>query len=83
MGEGTEGQLVRAGERSLVVVSDEDPEIARIKGAIEDARDKLAQSFTDLQQEVDERLDWQGWVREHPWKAVGLAFAAGLFFGSG
>lgn len=30
-----------------------------------------------------ERLgDWKGWVRENPWKAVGVGFAVGIYFGS-
>lgn len=27
-------------------------------------------------------MDWRGWVREHPWEAVGIAFAVGVFLGA-
>jgi len=34
-----------------------------------------------LHYEVEEQLDWRGWIDANPWKAVGIAFATGLYFG--
>lgn len=96
MGEADRGQLVATGDRTLArtdgadgrVVLDEptasgDAEIDRLRAEIEDTRLRIRSSLEHLQEEVDEKLDWQGYVREHPWQVVGVAFAVGFFFGTG
>ena len=52
-----------------------DPIADLLKSAVELA-DGLAT------EEVTERLDWQGWVREHPWETVGAAFFVGFVLGA-
>jgi ElaB/YqjD/DUF883 family membrane-anchored ribosome-binding protein len=31
--------------------------------------------------QVQKAMDWRGAVREHPWAAVGAAFAVGFYLG--
>ena len=56
-------------------------EVDEIRASIAATRDRIARSLDDISGEVHERLDWQGWVRENPWKAVGVAAAFGLYLG--
>lgn len=98
MGETDRGQLVKAGDQTLVRTDEGmpagavvpapdldggDAEIARLRAEIETTRLRIRSSLEHLHEEVDEKLDWQGYVREHPWQVVGVAFAVGFFFGTG
>ncbi|MBH24397.1 MAG: hypothetical protein CMH57_08100 [Myxococcales bacterium] len=60
---------------------DDDP-VVDLRRSIEASRRQITDSFQDLREEVTERLDWKGWVREHPWEAVGTAFFVGFVIGS-
>jgi len=95
MGEGDRGQLVKsdaakestalvgARDSSVVLHEGEDPEIVRLRSEIEATRERIRSSLDHLHDEVEEKLDWHRYVREHPWRVVGVAFAVGFFFGSG
>lgn len=99
MGEGDRGQLVKSPETqdapaantalvssyegALVRQGEEDPEIVRLRSEIEATRIRIQASLEHLHEEFEEKLDWRGYVREHPWQVVGIAFAVGFFIGSG
>lgn len=59
-------------EQELTLISSQ---ATRARAQLEDKR---SEALADLK-----RLgDWKGWVRENPWKAVGVGFAVGIYFGS-
>ena len=60
----------------------EDDPMEELRRSIEASRRQITDSFQELSGEVTERLDWKGWVREHPWEAVGAAFFAGFVIGA-
>ncbi|MGM0555658.1 MAG: glycine zipper domain-containing protein [Myxococcota bacterium] len=55
--------------------------MAEIRANIERARRQISEGFTDIQTNVEESLDWKGWVEDNPWKTVGIAFGVGFFMG--
>ncbi len=70
------------GETELVLYEDTySGEIEEIRRTIDESRARIAQTLEDLQEDVEERLDWKAWVHRNPRKAVGIAFAVGLYFG--
>lgn len=84
---GDDGALARReaahASGTAIAVSSGDGEIERLQAEIEAARLRLASSMELLREEVRDKVDWKRYVRENPWKAVGVAFAVGFFFGSG
>lgn len=56
-------------------------ELAEIRISIQESRDRIARTLEDLQDGVEEKLDWKAWVQKNPWKAVGIAFALGVYTG--
>ena len=74
MGETADGQLV---ERPR----DPEDEIARIQASIELTREQIVKSLEDVQENVQDSLDWKEWVKRHPWETVGVAFAIGFLIG--
>lgn len=82
MGEGDSRDLVKAAPAELVRVEG-DAEIIRLRAEIEATRERIRDSIDHLQEEIDETIDWRGWVKEHPWQTVGVAFALGFLLGSG
>ncbi len=81
MGEGDSGQLTRTGSANLKLVGDPGDEARRIQDSIDSARAQIARSLETIQDEVEETLDWKGWVADNPWKAVGVAAAIGFYVG--
>lgn len=69
--------------RNLVRVepTHEYDEVVELRRAIDSTRLRIADSLDDLHTGVEEQLDWRSWVDENPWKAVGIAFAAGFYVG--
>ena len=58
-----------------------DEHTAELRSSIESARRQISESLDDIQHTVQERLDWRGWVDEHPWETVGIGFAVGFYLG--
>lgn len=74
--------MTRSEQAELTLVKpDPADEARRIQQTIDGARAKIAQSLEALQDEVEESLDWKGWVSDNPWKAVGVAAAVGFYLG--
>ena len=66
---------------TLVESTHEYDEVVELRRAINSTRLRIADSLDDLHHEVEEQLDWRGWIDANPWKAVGIAFAAGFYVG--
>ena len=85
MAQGDSQSLVRqtTPRADLIETEARDPE--QIRRDIEQSRRQIADSLGQLRSEVsstvDRALDWQGWVRNNPRTAVGIAFGVGLYFG--
>jgi ElaB/YqjD/DUF883 family membrane-anchored ribosome-binding protein len=79
MGEADSGKV--SGRTELAIVRDPGDEARKIQQSIDDARAQIARSLEAIQEEVEDSLDWKGWVEDNPWKAVGIAAAVGLYFG--
>jgi ElaB/YqjD/DUF883 family membrane-anchored ribosome-binding protein len=70
------------GETELIIPSDTySDEIEEIRRTIDESRARIAQTLENLQDDVEERLDWKAWVQKNPRKAVGIAFALGFYIG--
>lgn len=82
MGEGDPGDLVKV-ESSELATAQPQAEIDHLQAEIEAARARFRDSLEGLQNEVEEATDWKGWIVEHPWETVGVAFALGFLLGSG
>ena len=74
-------RIDRVGDESELIEPNED-RMAELRGAIEGSRQQIADSLVLLQDEVERRTDWRGWVREHPLEAVGAAFFIGVVIGA-
>ena len=55
--------------------------ILQIRESIADSRAQIADSLDQVRSEMKEAVDWRGWVDEHPWEAVGIAFGIGFVIG--
>ncbi len=67
---------------STVVLNDEySMEVVEIHTSIRDAKARIEANLRGLEKEVVQRLDVADWIRKHPGKSVGLAFAMGLYVG--
>lgn len=73
--------MIPAGAGHLELVRDAGDEARRIRESIDDARAQIARSLETIQDEVEETLDWKGWVNDNPWTAVGIACAVGFYIG--
>jgi ElaB/YqjD/DUF883 family membrane-anchored ribosome-binding protein len=51
-----------------------------VKEAIETTRERVEVVKGNVRRVKE--FDWQHWVKENPWKAVGIGFAAGFYVGS-
>jgi len=56
-------------------------ELAEIRVSIQESRNRIARTLEELQDGVEEKLDWKAWVQKNPWKSVGIAFALGVYTG--
>lgn len=56
-------------------------EVATIQANIQATRLRIESNLQALEEEVTRRFDAARWIRNHPHKAVGLAFALGLYVG--
>lgn len=54
----------------------------QIKREIEEARERISETTTQIGERIRSRFDWRQHVAEHPWAAVGVAIAAGFFVGA-
>lgn len=61
--------------------SEFDAQTAQIRANIEQARRQISDSLVDIQTSVEGSLDWRGWVDDHPWQAIGIAFGVGFYLG--
>lgn len=82
MGEGDQGDLIVA-PTDLAPATGTDAEIDRLRSEIEATRERIRDSLGELQEELVDSVDWRGWVADHPWQTVGMAFALGFLVGSG
>lgn len=80
-GEGQEGDAGGALVKAEDFASESDARTAEIRANIERARRQISDSLTDIQTNVEETLNWRGWIEENPWKTVGVAFGVGFFLG--
>ena len=60
---------------------DSDPHTAEIRRNIARARQQISENLGEIQHSVEETLDWRGWVHDHPWTTVGVAFGVGFYLG--
>ena len=51
-----------------------------VKKTIETTRERVDQVKESVQRAKE--FDWKDWVKDNPWKAVGIGFAAGFYIGS-
>lgn len=58
-----------------------DAELMRAEEDVARARQRVAHSMTELQDELIRKVDWRRWVRRKPGLAVGIAFGLGLLLG--
>lgn len=66
----------------LTVVGDDyNAELADIQANIDATRRRIESNLKGLEEEVSRRVDVKGWIQANPGKAVGLAFALGLYVG--
>ncbi len=71
-------------EGQLITIDDPEvfgAKVQSLRSAMESTRHQIADSLDDIQHSVEQTMDWQGWVAENPWKAVGYAFAVGFYLG--
>lgn len=52
-----------------------------VRAEIARARQELATAATELRQQVAEKTDWRGWVRNHPGPVLAGAFVIGFWIG--
>ena len=58
-------------------------EVERLRTSIELTRDQISAALNEVQDGVQETLDWKLWVKRHPKETVGIAFAIGFLLGKG
>ncbi len=58
-------------------------EVERIRASIEITRDQISHALNDVQDGVQESLDWKLWVKRHPKQAIGIALGIGFLLGKG
>ena len=58
-------------------------EVERIRASIEVTRDQISHALNDVQDGVQETLDWKLWVKKHPKETIGIAFGIGFLLGRG
>lgn len=54
----------------------------QIKREIEEARERISETTSEIGERIRSTFDWRQQVAEHPWAAVGLAAAAGFLLGA-
>lgn len=52
-----------------------------IRESIDLARRQIADSLDDIQDSLEQTLDWRAWVQQHPRELIGLGFALGFYLG--
>ena len=57
-------------------------EVERIRASIEVTRDQISSALQDVQDTVQDRLDWKLWVKKNPKATIGIAFGIGFLLGS-
>ena len=75
-----QGQLVPTSDDALVV-SEQDAEIAQLRASIEITRERITHALDDVQDGMREKFAWREWVKENPYKSVGIAFGVGYLLG--
>lgn len=71
-------------DETALVPSDFDADEERIlhlHESIAHSRRQISDSLDQVRSEVQQAVDWRGWVEEHPWESVGLAFGVGFILG--
>ncbi len=58
-------------------------EVERIRASIEVTRDQISDALNDVQDGVQETLDWKLWVKKHPKETIGIALGIGFLLGRG
>jgi len=69
------------GLSTLVLTDGYSTEVVEIQTSIRDAKARIEANLRGLENDVVQRLDLKDWIRKHPGKSVGLAFALGLYVG--
>lgn len=59
----------------------DDDRTQEIRASINQARHQISQSLDEIQDTVQDSLDWRGWVADNPWQAVGVGLAVGFYMG--
>ncbi len=58
-------------------------EVERLRASIELTRGQISAALDEVQDGVQETLDWKLWVKRHPKETIGIAFAIGFLLGKG
>lgn len=66
---------------TALVTQDYSAELENIQANIQAARLRIEENLRGLEDEVSHRVDLKAWIRRNPEKAIGVAFALGLYFG--
>lgn len=54
----------------------------QIKREIEETRERISETTSEIGERIRSTFDWRQQVAEHPWAAVGMAAAAGFLLGA-
>jgi ElaB/YqjD/DUF883 family membrane-anchored ribosome-binding protein len=66
---------------TALVAKDYSAELESIQANIQAARQRIEENLRGLEDEVAHRVDVKAWIRKNPEKAIGFAFALGVYFG--
>lgn len=61
---------------------DENDEVERIRASIEVTRDQISAALQDVQDSVQDTLDWKLWVKNNPKTTIGIALGIGFLLGT-
>lgn len=79
----THGPLAKREHQNRLAPVDQTPaeRIAELREAVGDARHKVDDSLKRIRRDVDHLTDVDGWIRDNPWRSVGIAFGIGFYLG--
>ena len=56
-------------------------EIGRLESEILRRRQRVAASFSELHERVNDAISWRHWVRSHLWLSIATGLSLGFFMG--